>query len=350
MAQTYELTQEMYEACYRDERSKNKPSDEYKDILTRPDFQELTIKLFENHDEYCLTEDEVYDINDKYFRWDGHKMVPIPDTEITQEMKDDRMYITSADYKKIFEQKYEDETDEMMPDFKKIEQLPHFKDWVHKTLKFMKYEPANGDIIDVACIGYRNQGFYQWYDKTKRIINLYGGDYGVCHPIFRVGDQPGEFSPGHWIRALDYNSPGIFLSKKLVEDINSKDLEPSEKYECSFEIEGSEFYITSEGRLITPENIHKCELFLANYKCNIVESEDLNAAGKLKFHTNMNLVLNKERIDLINAKLQPKNYNCKIEFGGLTYDVSVKDPKLNADITDDCYFIYDEVSKKLHNC
>jgi hypothetical protein len=348
MAQTYELTKEMYEACYRDERSKNKPSDEYKDILTRPDFQELTINLFENHDEYCLTEDEVYDINDKYFRWDGHKMVEIPKAEVTETMIDDRLEFTSADYKKIFEQKYEDETDEMMPDFKKIEQLPHFKDWVHKTLKFMKYEPANGDIIDVACIGYRNQGFYQWYDKTKRIINLYGGDYGVCHPIFRVGDQPGEFSPDHWMHQFGYNECAIFLSKKLVEQINEKEPKPSKDYSCHIDIDGRNFYINSQGP-ITEDNIRSCEISYCG-KCNVIRSEDLEIAGKFKMFDNMNLVLNKERIDLINAKLQPKNYTCKIEFGGLTYDVSVKDPKLNADITDDCYFIYDEVSKKLHNC
>jgi len=346
MAQTYMLTKEMYEDCYRDERSKNKPSDEYKDILTRPDFQELTKILLENHDDYCLTEGEVYDINNKYFRWDGQKMVAIPDAEVTKTMIDDKMDITSVDYAKIFEQKYEDETEEMMPDFYNIEEVPHFKDWVNKTLKFMKYDPANGDIIDVACVGYRNQGFYQWYDKTKRIINLYGGDYGLCHPIFRVGDQPGEFPPWQWMRELGYNECSIFLSKKLVEDIMSKELIISKNYSCFVDIDGQHFYINSEG-LITEDNVRNCEIFCNGNKRNIIRNEDLEVAGKFKLFENMNFVLNKERIDLINSKLEPISYNCQIEFGGVTYDVSIKRQKLNPNKIDDCCFIYDDATKKL---
>ena len=345
MALTYELTTPMYVDCYLDERSKNKPSEDFKDILTRPDFQELTKNLFENHDEYCLTEDEVYDINDKYFLWDDHKMVEIPDAEVTETMIDDKIGITSADYAKIFERKYKDETEKMMPDFYNIENVPHFKDWVHKTLKFMKYEPANGDIIDVASIGYRNRGLYQWYDKTKRIINLYGGDYGVCHPIFRVGDQPGEFLPDHWYREFGSNECAIFLSKKLVEQIIEKEPKPSKHYSCHINIDGWNFYINSQG-MITEDNIRNCDIRYSGNKCNIIQNEDLEIAGKFKMFDNMNLVLNKERIDLINAKLDPIDYECKIEFGGLTYDVSTKREKLNPDKTDDCYFVYDYRYKK----
>ena len=273
MAQTYELTTAMYEDCYRDERSKNMPSDDYKDILTRPDFQELTKKLFENHKYYCLTEGEVYDIEDKYFRWDGHKMVAIPDTEITQEMIDNGLDFTSADYAKQFEQEYEDETDEMMPDFDNIEHVPHFISWVYKALKFMKYEPAHGDIIDAECTGYRNQGKYQWNDITKKLVYLFTkiDDYGSCNPIFRVGNEPGEFPPWHWhatsscpgpgftIRwgAIDHNTI-VFLSKNLISEINTKLVPVKDTYKCEIDIRGVTYTINSNQEILNPEDIYDC--------------------------------------------------------------------------------------------
>ena len=273
MARTYELTLENYEDCYINERSKNMPSEDFKDILTRPDFQELTIKLFENHDDYCLTEGEVYDIEDKYFRWDGHKMVAIPDAEVTQEMKDDRMYITSAYYAKKFEQDYEDETDEMMPNFKKIEKVPRFLSWVYKALKFMNYEPAHGDIIDAECIGYRNQGKYQWDNITKKLAYLFTNidDYGSCSPIFRVGNEPGEFPPWHWHATSSCPGPGftihwgaidhntiVFLSKKLISEINTKLVPVKDTYKCEIDIQGVTYTINSNQKDLDPEDVYDC--------------------------------------------------------------------------------------------
>jgi predicted heme/steroid binding protein len=273
MAQTYELTQKMYEDCYRNERSKNKPTDEYNDILTRPDFQELTKNLFENHDEYCLTEGEVYDINDKYFRWDGQKMVAIPDAEVTETMIDDRTDITSAHYAKIFEQKYEDETEEKMPDFKDIEEVPHFGNWVKKTLEFMKYEPAHGDIIDVACNGYRNQGKYQWNDTTKKLVYLFTNidDYGSCNPIFRVGNEPGEFPPWHWHATSSCPGPGftihygaidhntiVFLSEKLITEINTKLESAKDRYKCEIDIRGVTYKVNTSKKPLEPTDVYDC--------------------------------------------------------------------------------------------
>jgi len=273
MAGTYELTQQDYEACYRDERSKNKPTDEYKDILTRPDFQELTITLFENHDEYCLTEGEVYDIDNKYFRWNGHEMVAIPDEEVTKTMIDDKMDITSADYAKIFEQKYEDETEEKMPNFKNIEEVHHFGMWVKNTLKFMKYEPAHGDIIDVACDGYRNHGKYQWNDITKKLVYLFTNidDYGSCNPIFRVGNEPGEFPPWHWHATSSCPGPGftihwgaidhntiVFLSEKLISEINTKLASVEDKYRCEIEIRGVTYTVNTSKKPLEPTDVYDC--------------------------------------------------------------------------------------------
>jgi len=350
MAQMYELTTQNYEDCYYDECSKNMPSEDFTNILTRSDFQELTIKLFENHDEYCLTEGEVYDINNKYFRWDGQMMVAIPDNEVTEEMIDNKIDFTSADYAIQFEQEYEDETENKKPDFKNVEFLDNWKEWVYKTLKFMKYEPAHGDIIDIACIGYRNQGFYQWNDKTKKIVDLYGGDYGVCHPMFRVGDQSGEFSPDHWTSALGYNEGGIFLSKHHVEDIVRQEMKPSTMYDCSIEIDGIKLYVHSEGK-ITNDNICKCVISVSGWgnTCEIIQSEDLNAAGKFKFDTNMRIVLNNDRIHLINEKLQPITYSCKIQFGGSLRRVTLKRPDLNPEKIWDCYFMYDNDSQEFSN-
>ena len=350
MASVYELNLENYVDCYRDECSKNMPSEDFKDILTRPDFQELTKKLLENHEYYALTEGEVYDINNKYFRWDGQMMVAIPDSEVTEEMIDNRIDFTSADYAIKFEQDYEDETEKNMPKFNEIEFVPNFEKWVYKTLKFMKYEPAHGDIIDIASIGYRNQGFYQWNDKTKTIIELYGGDYGVCNPIFRVGDGPGEFSPDHWVKALEYNETGVFLSKHHVEDIMRQEMKPSRMYDCSIEIDGIKLYVQSEGN-ITADNIGKCNISVSGYgnTCEIIQSEDLNAAGKFKFHTNMRIVLNTERINLINEKLQPITYSCKIQFGGSLRKVTLKRLDLDPKKIWDCYFMYDVDSKEFSN-
>ena len=273
MAQTYELTTEIYEDCYRDERSKNKPSDDYNDILTRPDFQELTKKLFTNHKDYCLTEGEVYDINDEYFRWDGHKMVAIPEAEVTETMRDDRMEITSADYAKQFEQEYEDETDEMMPDFNNIEHVPHFISWVFKALKFMKYEPAHGDIIDAECTGYRNQGKYQWNGITNKLVYLFTkiDDYGSCNPIFRVGNEPGEFPPWHWHATSSCPGPGfnihwgaidhntlVFLSKKLISEINTKLVSVKYTYKCEIDIRGVTYTVNSNQKDLDPEDIYDC--------------------------------------------------------------------------------------------
>lgn len=272
MAKTWDLSNH-YEKCYLNERSNNKPDEDFSNILTRPDFQELTIKLFENHKYYCLTEGEVYDIEDKYFRWDGHKMVAIPDAEVTQSMIDNGLDFTSEDYAKQFEQEYEDETEEKMPDFGNIEFLPDFKNWVYKTIKFMKYEPAHGDIIHVSCIDYRNQGKYQWDDINKQLVFLFTkiDDYGSCNPMFRVGNEPGEFPPWHWHATKSCPGPGftvyygeidhntiVFLSNKLVSEINTKLALVENMYRCEIGIQGQTYKVISSQSSLDAEDIYDC--------------------------------------------------------------------------------------------
>jgi len=183
------------------------------------------------------------------------------------------MDITSADYAKIFEQKYEDETEEKMPNFKNIEEVHHFGMWVKNTLKFMKYEPAHGDIIDVACDGYRNHGKYQWNDITKKLVYLFTNidDYGSCNPIFRVGNEPGEFPPWHWHATSSCPGPGftihwgaidhntiVFLSEKLISEINTKLASVEDKYRCEIEIRGVTYTVNTSKKPLEPTDVYDC--------------------------------------------------------------------------------------------
>ena len=273
MADTYELTPQNYEDCHRKELLDNMPKVDFSNILSRPDFQELTINLLENHEYYALTEGEAYCIENEYFLWNGQKMVQIPDTEITEEMQDDRLDITSEDYAQKFKEDYEDEIEKNMPEFENIEQMPEFEKWVYKTIKFMKYEPAHGDIIDVACAEYRNNGKYQWDEYNKKLVNLYTiiNDYGSCSPMFRVGDQPGEFSPWHWHATKSCAGPGftiyygaidhntiVFLSKKLVSEINTKLVLVESKYRCDIVIAGVTYKVISTKPVLNPERAYDC--------------------------------------------------------------------------------------------
>jgi hypothetical protein len=260
MARLIELKTEDYEDCYRDQRFNDMPNDDFKDILIRPEFQKLTKNLLENHEYYTLTEGEVYDINNHYFRWNGRMMVEIPDTEITQEMEDDRIDLTSADYINQFEKDYEDETEENMPYFENIESMHDFEAWVIKTLKFKNIEPSHGDVIRVTNDDHRNNSKYQWDDINKTLVSLCYkyDDYGSCNPMFRVGEG---FSPGDWC----WNDEGpivhntiVFLTEKLVDKINTK-LVPAEcGYKCVIEIYGGVYKFFMKQSKLDSKNESDC--------------------------------------------------------------------------------------------
>jgi len=156
MARMWELRESHYESCYQDQKM---PEYDFTDVLNSPNFQDLTKDLLENHEYYALTEGEVYCICNVYFRWNGQKMVEIPDTEITDEIKDDRLDVGSADYAQKFEDDYYEKMDDNMPNFgyDTLEYLPDFQEWVIKTLKFMGYAPSHGDVICATEEGYRNK-------------------------------------------------------------------------------------------------------------------------------------------------------------------------------------------------
>jgi hypothetical protein len=161
-----------------------------------------------------------------------------------------------------------------MPDFNTIEELPDFKEWVCKTIKFLNYNPAHGDIIDVACMEYRNDGKYQWDANNNALVELYGGidDYGSCNPIFRVGDGPGEFWPGHWhatrsyITAdgraeyygeIDHNNL-VVLSEKLVSEISTKLVSTENGYKCQITIAGQVYDVETIRKNLDSEHVHDC--------------------------------------------------------------------------------------------
>lgn len=172
-----------------------------------------------------------------------------------------------------YDDKFEDELDKNIPNFKNIEEDPSFEYWVHATIKFMEYKPAHGDIIDIACTGYRNQGKYQWDAINEKLVNLYDeiDDYGSCNPMFRVGDQPGEFSPGHWHATSTYTSGGrkvyygeidhnqyVVLSKKLVSEITTK-LAPTKRgYACQIFIAGQPYNVITVRNNLNSEDVHDC--------------------------------------------------------------------------------------------
>jgi len=160
-----------------------------------------------------------------------------------------------------------------MPDFENIEELPDFKEWVLKTIKFMMYKPAHGDIIDVACMEYRNHGKYQWDAINKTLVDLYTeiDDYGSCNPMFRVGDGPGEFWPGHWCATRSYRSGEfinyygeidhnnfVVLSKKLVSEISTKLAATKDGYKCQITIAGQPYDVETVRNDHNSEHVHDC--------------------------------------------------------------------------------------------
>ena len=163
---------------------------------------------------------------------------------------------------------------EKMPDFENIEKEPEFKNWVYKTIKYMKYNPAHGDIIDVACMEYRNHGKYQWDAINEKLVNLYTeiDDYGSCNPMFRVGDQPGEFWPGHWHTTRSYVNAGdkieyygeidhnnfVVLSKKLVSEISTKLVPTKDGYKCQIMIAGQLYDVDTVRNDHNSEDVHDC--------------------------------------------------------------------------------------------
>jgi len=188
-------------------------------------------------------------------------------------MIDDTIEITSEDYALKIEREYEEETRKNMPNFKDIEFVPDFENWIYKTINFMKYKPAHGDIIDISCTGYRNEGKRQWDAINKKLVDLYDliDDYGSCNPMFRVGDQSGEFLPGHWHAASSYQSGGrinyygvidhnqyVVLSKKLVSEITTK-LAPTKRcYKCQIMIAGQPFPVITIRNNLNSENVQDC--------------------------------------------------------------------------------------------
>lgn len=167
----------------------------------------------------------------------------------------------------------EDEMDKTIPDFSNIEKDPSFEYWVIATIKFMKYKPAHGDIIDVACMDYRNHGKYQWDAINNKLVDLYTeiDDYGSCNPMFRVGDGPGEFWPGHWHTTKSYQSDGIInyygeidhnnfvvLSKKLVSEINTKLVATNDCYKCQITIAGQSYDVETIRKNLDSEHVHDC--------------------------------------------------------------------------------------------
>jgi len=160
-----------------------------------------------------------------------------------------------------------------MSDFKNIEELPDFKEWVLKTIEFMMYKPAHGDIIDVACMEYRNHGKYQWDAINKTLVDLYTeiDDYGSCNPMFRVGDRPGEFRPGYWCATRSYRSGDfinyygeidhnnfVVLSKKLVSEINTKLVATKDCYKCQITIAGQTYVVETIRKNLDSEHVHDC--------------------------------------------------------------------------------------------
>lgn len=172
-----------------------------------------------------------------------------------------------------YDDKFEDELDKNIPDFKNIEQDPSFEYWVHATIKYMKYNPAHGDIIDVACMEYRNEGKYQWDTDNNKLVNLYNeiDDYGSCNPMFRVGNGPGEFPPWHWHTTKSYQSGGfityfgeidhnnfVVLSKKLVSEISTKLVPTEDGYKCQIMIAGQLYDVDTVRNDHNSENVHDC--------------------------------------------------------------------------------------------
>jgi hypothetical protein len=164
-----------------------------------------------------------------------------------------------------------------MPDFKNIEEVPNFKEWVYKTIEFMKYKPAHGDIIDVACMEYRNHGKYMWDAINKKLVHLDTeiDDYGHCPSKFRVGDGPGEFPPWHWHATksyeidlhgkriknyygeIDHNNL-VVLSKKLVSEISTKLVSTEDRYKCQITIAGHTYDIETIRNNHNSENDYDC--------------------------------------------------------------------------------------------
>ena len=173
-----------------------------------------------------------------------------------------------------YDDKFEDELDKNIPDFKNIEQDPSFEYWVNATIKYMKYNPAHGDIIDVACMEYRNHGKYQWDATNNKLVNLYTeiDDYGSCNPMFRVGDGPGEFPPGHchttksYITAdrkieyygeIDHNN-FVVLSEKLVSEISTKLVPTKGGYKCQITIAGQLYDVDTVRNNHNSKDVHDC--------------------------------------------------------------------------------------------
>jgi hypothetical protein len=137
----------------------------------------------------------------------------------------------------------------------------------------MMYKPAHGDIIDVACMEYRNHGKYQWDANNNALVELYGGidDYGSCNPMFRVGDGPGEFPPWHWHATRSYRSGDfinyygeidhnnfVVLSEKLVSEISTKLVSTENGYKCQITIAGQTYDVETVRRNLDSENVHDC--------------------------------------------------------------------------------------------
>lgn len=262
MAYLIELEIKDYENVFRDERQKQMPKQDFSNILTHPDFQELTKNLLENHKHYALTEGEVYCIQNEYFRWNGQKMVQVPDAEITEEMKDDRLELTSDDYEEKFEEEYEDETDYEMPDFENIDFKADFEKWVYKALVFKRIIPEHGDVIAVNGDVYRNRGKYQWDGINNKLVDLYRDldDYGSCNPMFRVGDNPGEFSPRHWLNSIEHNSI-VFLSNELIDEINTKLVPVERGYKCDIKIQWKHYMVYTKKSKLDPKKVHDCAFY-----------------------------------------------------------------------------------------
>jgi hypothetical protein len=161
-----------------------------------------------------------------------------------------------------------------MPKFKNIEKLPDFGEVVCKTIKFMNYNPAHGDVIDVACMEYRNHGKYMWDAINEKLVKFYRriDDYGSCNPMFRVGDGPGEFPPWHWCATrshttadgrveysgeIDHNNL-VPLSKKLVSEISTKLVSTENGYKCQITIAGQTYDVETIRNDHNSENDDDC--------------------------------------------------------------------------------------------